>query len=133
MKNRLNKTLGELVMFVSEVAISARMNTAYNPVAIHNPDSPVAAMWLTDMLHSLYGLGEAIKEQNKPLILLNIEDIRTSWANNRSFIERALLTNVHNYHWDVDKGLKLLNKLESNLHTVELYPVSSSASSPELV
>jgi hypothetical protein len=39
----MQKELGELLVFISRVAVSARMNTAYNRSSIDNPDTPRAA------------------------------------------------------------------------------------------
>ncbi|GAA5138464.1 hypothetical protein [Thalassotalea piscium] len=115
MSNNIEENLGELIMFVSEVIISARMSTAYNPDAKYNQDSPVAAMWFMNMLHHIYGIGEAIKAKHSPAIISEIQDVKQAWIKDKQFIDMALRTNKHVYSWDVNYGLALLEKIEVKL------------------
>lgn len=53
---------GRLLVFIGHVATAIRMNTPYN--GCYRPDNPEHAndvMWLSDSLHSLWELGEALQ------------------------------------------------------------------------
>jgi hypothetical protein len=110
----INK-LGELLFFVSEVAVSARMNTAYNGLSSQNPDTPRAAMWLVDMLHNFHGIGNALSENNIEVAVQEIDRLKSIWTTNQPNIERALLVNEHGYRWSVDEGINLLENIKSEL------------------
>lgn len=51
---------GEQIGFISGIAIAIRMSSSYN----RNPNKPELmldnVMWLSDALHNLWGLGDAI-------------------------------------------------------------------------
>lgn len=53
---------GRLLVFIGHVATAIRMNTPYNGYyRSENPDHANDVMWLSDSLHSLWELGEALQ------------------------------------------------------------------------
>ena len=51
---------GAFLSFVGDVATAIRMNSAYNSEAASEPHTSHDVMWLSDSLHGLHRLGEAI-------------------------------------------------------------------------
>lgn len=109
----MQKELGELLVFISRVAVSARMNTAYNRSSIDNPDTPRAAMWLTDMLHNFVGVGSAISNDDRALALRELDILKSKWLHDKPEIERSCDVNKHVCEWSVDQGVELLDKLKA--------------------
>lgn len=111
--SELNNKLGELLVFISEVAISARMNTAYNGNSIKNQETPRAAMWLVDMLHNFHGIGNALSESNTHKFLNELGMLKSTWEHNKENITHSLSVNEHGHYWSVDKGIELLSEIEN--------------------
>jgi hypothetical protein len=109
----LNKKLGELLFYISEVAVSARMNTAYNGRSIRNSETPRAAMWLIDMLHNFHGLGNALAEEKYSEAAMQIDELKSIWSNNKQEIDHSLTVNEHGYTWSVEQGIELLCELKT--------------------
>lgn len=126
----MQKQLGELLIFISRVAVSARMNTAYNRTSIDNPDTPRAAMWLIDMLHNFAGFGEAISIGDRALAVREIDILKSKWLHDKPEIERSCEVNQHEFDWSVDQGVELLDRLKSAL--VESIILESGAELHEL-
>lgn len=108
----MQKELGELLVFISQVAVSARMNTAYHSSSIDNPDTPRAAMWLIDMLHNFTGIGFALSQGDNALAVRELELLKGTWLRDRVEIDRSCEVNQHEFDWSVDKGVELLDKLK---------------------
>jgi len=111
----VQKQLGELLIFISRVAVSARMNTAYNITSIDNPDTPRAAMWLVDMLHNFAGFGEAISTGDRALAVRELDIIKSKWLHDKPEIERSCEVNQHEFgcDWNLDQGVELLDRLKA--------------------
>ena len=109
----MQKQLGELLIFISRVAVSARMNTAYNRSSIDHPDTPRAAMWLIDMLHDFTGIGMALSQGDYHLAVRELELLKGKWLRDRAEIERSCEVNQHEFDWSVDQGVELLDKLKA--------------------
>lgn len=111
----MQKELGELLVFISRVAESARMNTAYNRRSIENADTPMAAMWLTDMLHNFVGLGVTISNGDHTLAVRELEILKNKWLRDKPQIDHSLEVNQHPYEWSVDQGVEVLESLKAAL------------------
>lgn len=118
--NELNRKVGELLVFISEVAISARMNTSYNRSSIENKETPRSAMWLVDMLHNFQGIGGAMAENNTDVLLKEIKILKNTWKRNKEDITYSLSVNEHDHDWSVENGIKLLSDIEDLFLTQEL-------------
>jgi hypothetical protein len=112
---RIHKKLGDLLIFISKVAISARMNTAYNSSSAQNPETPLAAMWLTDMLHNFQGLGEALSDDDMDGAIRELEKLKAIWLADKEDIELSCAVNPHGQEWSVDEGIALLDDLKFSL------------------
>lgn len=61
----LTYELGQLLSYISDVAIAIRMNSAYNRARPQDPKVvPYDVFWLSDSLHNLFILGEACRHQD---------------------------------------------------------------------
>jgi hypothetical protein len=58
--NDFQQLLGRFLIFTGGMATAIRMNSAYNGAAATDPNVPVDVMWLSDALHPLDELGNAI-------------------------------------------------------------------------
>lgn len=110
--NELNKKLGELLIFISDVAVSVRMNTAYNGSSIDNKDTPRAAMWLVDMLHNFKGIGFALSESKPDKAIQELNILKSIWTTDKLNIEQSLNVNEHGHNWSVEDGINLLTNIE---------------------
>lgn len=108
----MHSELGRLLIFISKVAISARMNTGYNGSSVDNPGTPQAAMWLTDMLHNFYGLGKSLSDNDRSAAIDEIEILKRKWMNDSAEIEYSCTVNPHNHDWSVSQGIALLDDLK---------------------
>ncbi|WP_207002579.1 hypothetical protein [Trinickia mobilis] len=52
--------LGKLLTWVAHMGVAVRLRSAYNHESLYDPDAPLDVMWLSDSLHHMDGLGEAV-------------------------------------------------------------------------
>lgn len=71
-----NPELGKLLVFISNVATAIRMNSAYDSAYQEkNPAYSDDVMWLSDSLHTLFLLGNALQEGDLKNIECACEDL----------------------------------------------------------
>ena len=105
-KNSLQPMLGELISFISQVAIAIRMNSSYNRVPKNPEIMPDNVMWLSDALHNLGRLGKAITSGNMAFIS-EAADIQASYWN--SYRENIVI--AAGDHFNIGNGIALLNSI----------------------
>lgn len=124
----LTKELSQLLIYVGNVAIAIRMNSAYNGDSIHNPNTPYDVMWLSDSLHNFDVLGEAIEQGNpekidracgKILFLINNqytkilpEFVGQLKGNPPETFER------YNRYVDLNKAAEILNRIREKVSSL---------------
>jgi hypothetical protein len=108
----LNVKLGELLCEISNIAISIRMNSKYNPSAVENPNTTEAVMWLSDTLHYLDVLGRAITKCAPEQIVMAVDSIIGSWEYNLDNIEKASLENVPRQLVKINESIEILNSIK---------------------
>lgn len=111
----LNKELGELLCFLSSISISVRMNTAYNGSEKNGSDTATAAMWLSDALHKVAGLGSALQTENPGPLFEELHSLKAYWLRHKDELEHALAVNPHEPTWSVEQGVQILNRIEQVL------------------
>lgn len=112
--------LGELLTFISKVAISNRMHTLYNKSSERNNEATKSAMWFSDMLHNLWVLGDALSSVNG--VTEAIDAQISYWERNRPEIQGAIDNTISCYgtgiDWSLDEGVSILTDLKNSMEQV---------------
>ena len=132
MQGRLDfsEELAELVIFMSEVAISIRMYTPYNRcLAISEEEKNRHILWLADSIHAFADLAEAIKSGNTKAISETADGIvklyekytviGDRWAGDpmRTFHNEPDLANhERSNRWVLDDGIAIMEKIKAKAH-----------------
>lgn len=117
MSNRIEKGLGELLTFISNVALAIRMNSAYNGQSAYNPKTPKAVMQLSDSIHNLHLLGNALVSGNYNDILHGIGLQISYWEQWKERIGEAAKENVDAPIFNIDEGIDILKRLQNEVET----------------
>lgn len=107
------KNMGKLINYISEVAITLRMNSSYCASSLRNDNTPVNVMWLSDMLHNLTGIGNAIQSEDKEILNIAIDKQVTYWLRHTTEIEQARLNSIIVGTWSVQEGIGILNDIRN--------------------
>ena len=114
-KNSLQPLLGELISFISQVAIAIRMNSSYNRVPENPEIMPDNVMWLSDALHNLGRLGQTISSGDFATIS-EAASFQASYWN--SYQENIAIAGGDKF--DLGNGIALLNRIsETALRLVD--------------
>ena len=108
---------GNLLSFVSKVAITLRMNSEYCTESQENNMTAYNVMWLSDMLHNLNGIGNSLADNNISTSLSEINSQISYWLRHKENIERALENTPcpQCIDWCVDDGVSILTSLKNAL------------------
>lgn len=113
MKN-IESLLGELLLFVSDVATSIRMNSAYNRLSAGDPEPSQSVLWLSDVLHNLHVVGKALQGGDYSEIAEAASFQRQYWEDAKEPIKQASLQNIQGEPcFDIEKGIEILRKIEA--------------------
>lgn len=110
------KAMGKLLSYISEVSMTLRMNSSYCSYSLRNENTPRNVMWLSDMLHNLWGIGEAMQSQDSDLISEAIDKQISYWMQHHSEIEQARLDTIAG-DWSVQGGIDILNEIKTDLES----------------
>ncbi len=77
--NSIEKALGKLLILISDIAMSIRMNSPYNSRSLSNPKTPHAVFVLSDAIHNLHAMGEALIEGNSDKLVRAAQNQRDYW------------------------------------------------------
>lgn len=113
--NKTEKRLGELLTFISNVAIAIRMNSAYNGESLYNPQTPKAVMQLSDSIHNLHLLGNALVKGDYKALSYGIDLQISYWVQWKERISEAAKENVHSPIFDIEEGIDILKRLKSEV------------------
>ncbi len=77
--NSIEKVQGQLLVLISDIAMSIRMNSPYNSRSLDNPKSPHTVFVLSDAIHNLHAIGEALIEGNSDKLVRAAQNQRDYW------------------------------------------------------
>lgn len=108
------KELNRLFIFISQIAISIRMNSDYCSVSKESESTGQNVMWLSDILHNLDLVGEAISMDSKGK--KNIDSLKNMWLYNKDNIELAIKNSPYSHaDWNIDEGIAILDAIANKL------------------
>lgn len=110
----IESLLGELLLFIFDVATSIRMNSSYNSLSAHNPETPQSVMWLSYALHNLHMIGRALQGADYGKIAESSSFQIQYWEDAKEPIQQAALQNVHGKPlFDIEDGINIFRQIEA--------------------
>ncbi len=99
-------------MLIADIAMSIRMNSSYNSSSLSNPKTPHAVFVLSDSIHNLHTIGEALREGNSDKIIRAAKNQRDYWKDWELQIQSASLVNMDSSSlFDIEYGIEILDQL----------------------
>ncbi|WP_099609469.1 hypothetical protein [Vibrio coralliilyticus] len=110
--NKTDKPLGDLLCYIAKVTMTIRMNSHYNKTSLEQETTPLNVMWLSDMLHNIDGIGNAISNGCPDQIKTEVEKQIGYWKRHQESIETAATNTGFGRQLNVDQGILLLEKIK---------------------
>lgn len=108
-------SIGKLLSFISEVAITLRMNSSYCGASNNNEHTSDNVRWLSDMLHNLNSIGDALQTGSNEEIQYRINLMIRDWSDRKDTFERAKNLSHGHGDWSVEQGIVILKEIRESV------------------